>query len=1038
LLRSLVGRWSHRVTALTGGPGLGKTTLLAQAIAENRMAPRGEDVWIGVEAHDADADRLARVVAQAVADRDAGGTDPGGPGGTGPGSNSITGPGGSFGVSRNGNGQALVDQVAPDPTTVADAVWHRAPTEACLVLDDVHLLPPGSTGAAWLSALVDALPANGHVLLASRSEPPVALTRFGTQGAVLRLAEEDLRFDEDELSGFATQRGLDLQRFQATGGWPAMAELAASVEQRFTGDYLWEEVLEPLGTVRRHVLAVLCELGGGDDDLVTAVVGTPVRLSQALDGVPLMARDAGGWYRPHGLWRTAPNLALTPSERADVRRRAADHLSRRGRFDEAFSLLQEADLWDAAPTTLRAACLASDRLVSTQLGRWLSVSSAAVRTSTAGALAEGLHTAFINPSRAVAPLEEAAARCRAEGDIDAEVVAIAQLGRLAWWRQDLEALGELIVRVMQLETTGHPTAHALAKICRAMLADLQADNEGVLGELADLDASLLDPAWEVVASWLYGAVHVELGDSTAAHEIVDRLGPTADPGLRIILYALRQLALWLDGRVDEVLAQIPPLVAAARETGMRYNLSYGLSLAAAAYGHTGDLPAARRYFAEASASAPPGPDGKPSIITVLGEGVLLLGEGEEAQARAAFEQAMVDYKIDRGMDRRLWRHLLPLSYILVPEAKAYWDGVPLKGLLAASRELSAAVLAAREGDGGARLRTIVLPELGVVRAALHFRFAAELAVGLASVGRSEGHQLLDMLGAPGRIAVRDMAANQPAQAKRARSLLAAVPAPPPQVSYLGVMGPAELRRGSPTAAPVVDADLRRKRLQALLAYLVGHRRTNRQTICAALWPDLDDRAAGNNLGVTLNHLLRVLEPWRDSGEPPYLLRLDGSSVQLVTGEHLRVDVDEFDRHLLEASRAEADGVPSLALNHDLAAVELYRGDLHADIAEADWFVLDRERCRARFVGAAVRAGQLLLGRGDAEQAETVAHRALGVDPWCEEAYAVLVGGALARRDRSAAHRMLTRCLDALSDLGVDPSLATLQLQRRLRTTDSGR
>src|SRR5688572_11573286 len=68
LMRSLLGRWQRRVTSLTGGPGLGKTTLLAQALAENRMAPRGEDRWVGVEAQDADASRLARIVATAVED----------------------------------------------------------------------------------------------------------------------------------------------------------------------------------------------------------------------------------------------------------------------------------------------------------------------------------------------------------------------------------------------------------------------------------------------------------------------------------------------------------------------------------------------------------------------------------------------------------------------------------------------------------------------------------------------------------------------------------------------------------------------------------------------------------------------------------------------------------------------------------------------------------------------------------------------------------------------------------------------------------
>lgn len=67
LLRALIGRWEHRVTLLVGGPGLGKSTLVAQAVVENRMAPRGEDVWVGLEPHDNDDGALACAVAGALA-----------------------------------------------------------------------------------------------------------------------------------------------------------------------------------------------------------------------------------------------------------------------------------------------------------------------------------------------------------------------------------------------------------------------------------------------------------------------------------------------------------------------------------------------------------------------------------------------------------------------------------------------------------------------------------------------------------------------------------------------------------------------------------------------------------------------------------------------------------------------------------------------------------------------------------------------------------------------------------------------------------
>jgi DNA-binding SARP family transcriptional activator len=155
-------------------------------------------------------------------------------------------------------------------------------------------------------------------------------------------------------------------------------------------------------------------------------------------------------------------------------------------------------------------------------------------------------------------------------------------------------------------------------------------------------------------------------------------------------------------------------------------------------------------------------------------------------------------------------------------------------------------------------------------------------------------------------------------------------------------------------------------------------------------------------------------------------------VRLVTGDHLRVDTDQFDDHLAAAAQAEADAAPSVVLAHTRAAVDLYRGHLYADLPEAGWFALTREHYRTRFVHAAVRASQLLLGHGDGDEAELLARRALSVDPWAEDAHAILIGASLARGDRSTAHRQLARCLESLTDLGLDPSDSIQQLRRRLQ------
>ncbi|HEY8544330.1 MAG TPA: hypothetical protein VIL36_04750, partial [Acidimicrobiales bacterium] len=211
-----------------------------------------------------------------------------------------------------------------------------------------------------------------------------------------------------------------------------------------------------------------------------------------------------------------------------------------------------------------------------------------------------------------------------------------------------------------------------------------------------------------------------------------------------------------------------------------------------------------------------------------------LAEGDEAAAAARLREAVAAGGLDRGMDRRVWRHTLALTDVLLPETRGYWDERPLRGELAVARRLAAAVVALRDGGGERELRTLDVPATGMVRATLPARFAAELAVGLDAAGRPEGRALLEALGPAGRSVVRGMAATAgagssksasassrssgsgspgsseasgpsgsptgsagaaeasappPPVAKAARALLAAVPAPPPQPTHLGVLGP---------------------------------------------------------------------------------------------------------------------------------------------------------------------------------------------------------------------------------------------------------
>src|SRR5918996_1607945 len=832
LLRALLGRWEYRVTSVVGGPGLGKTTLLAQAVAENRLAPRGEDVWIGLDQGDADGVVLARDVMAAVS---AGGRD-----------------------RAAGVVPGTTDE-APDPATVADAVW--------------------------------------------------------------RLAEDELRFSDDELAGFAARRGIALGRFDDTGGWPAMVELAASVRHDLAGDYLWEEVLEPLGAERRRVLAVLSDLGGANESLASAALGAPVDLARVLAGVPLVAQGAGGWRVPHPLWHGVPALRLANDERVSTRRRAVDHLVAEQRYDEAVTLAREAGLIDVVPGILRAVCLGPHRPPGRQLERWLADLPEALRDTAGVPLPAGVRAAMLTPAEATEPLQTAIRRCREAGDADGELGAIALLGHVAWWRADLELLAGLLPRVIELEAEGHPRARALAALGQAVVADIVGGDDDVLAHLDAIEPEGIDDAWKAMAGWLRATTLAGGGRAAESIAVFDAIPPIPDPAFQLNVEGARLEARWALGHLDEVVAAAPSITDGLEATGLLQFVLVGLAEAAFVLAWVGDVEGAQRLLARVRRTEADADVGQNARLAVA-EAAMLVTAGNEPAAADLLEQAIAIHGLESGINRRVWRRGLALTYVLVPAARDRWDATELRGHVAAARTLARVVVALRDcpnrtrvGAQGAdevrrRLADLDLNDMSRVRAGLHHRFAVELALGLEAAGRPEGGTLLDALGPRWREAMRAEAATRTHRARLAKSLLAAVPAPPADHTEIAVLGPLALARNS---EPVTDGDLRRERVRALLAFLVSHRTTSRAAITAALWPDLDERAAANNLRVTMTYLLRLLEPGRPAREPAYHIRVNAQAVRLVTSDWLRIDVDRFDEHVAVAARAEADGTPSLAL-----------------------------------------------------------------------------------------------------------------------------
>ena len=198
-----------------------------------------------------------------------------------------------------------------------------------LVLDDYHLIDsePVHDGTAFL---LEHLPSQMHLIIASRSDLPLPLSRLRGRGELAELRASDLRFTSDEAAAFLNEvMGLDLSTQDVaalearTEGWIAPLQLAAlsmqgrddvagfitafSGDDRYIVDYLVEEVLQRQPERVRSFLLQTSVLDRLSGPLCDAVTGQQrgKRMLEALERwnlfvVPL--DDKRQWWRYHHLF----------------------------------------------------------------------------------------------------------------------------------------------------------------------------------------------------------------------------------------------------------------------------------------------------------------------------------------------------------------------------------------------------------------------------------------------------------------------------------------------------------------------------------------------------------------------------------------------------------------------------------------------------------------------------------------------------------------------------------------------------------------
>ena len=306
LLGLLEAAPDYKISLISAPAGYGKTTLLTQwRQAQESRVPFN---WITLDEQDNDPVRMWMHIIEAVRQVEAEA---------------------DFGadalMALSSVGQILAEITLP--MLIND--FAKLPHRMVVVLDDYQFVTEDRCHES-VAYLLEHFPENVHLVIASRSDPPLPLGRLRARGEMNEIRTEQLAFSEEEAAYLLNQKmRLDIAPddlsvlLERTEGWPAGIYLAALSLQgredthafiesfggsnRYIVDLLGEEVLTGLPedvrefllrtSVLRRMTGPLCDAVAGREDS-----GQLLReLARSnLFVVPL--DEPGEWYRCHHLF----------------------------------------------------------------------------------------------------------------------------------------------------------------------------------------------------------------------------------------------------------------------------------------------------------------------------------------------------------------------------------------------------------------------------------------------------------------------------------------------------------------------------------------------------------------------------------------------------------------------------------------------------------------------------------------------------------------------------------------------------------------
>jgi LuxR family maltose regulon positive regulatory protein len=623
-----------RVSVISGATGYGKTTLLAHWLQEE-----GGEVsfaWVSLDEQDNDAARLWGHIVEAL--------------------RRVTPEDKNFGadvlVGLGAVGETFVGTTLSMLINELDEVRQRV----VLVLDDYQFVTEVETHES-VAFFMEHLPDNVHLVISSRSDPPLPLGRLRAMGELNEIRTGQLAFTEEEADRLLNGKlGLDIDSddvavlLERTEGWPAGLYLASLSLQnkedrhvfiesfrgsdRYIMGLLGEEVLANLSAdVRQFLLrtSVLRRLTGSLCDAVTGRQDSAGLLRElAHSNLFVVALDdQEEWYRYHHLFSELLLYELKssrPDLEPDLRVRASEWLEEAGLFEGAVWQAFEAGDYERAGLLIAR--------------HWRGYVFAG-QTATVQRWLESLPQEVLTHSAPLALVKAWICALGGRNEESARFVRLAESigheGPLPDGTSSVES-GVAILRA----SFGYGGVRDGVEVAR------------LAAELEPIESS----PWAATARFALGSTLYLSGDTSKARKPLEEALSLADGGqrlVRVVTLAFLSFVATDEGRLEE--AESHARAARALVEGLRPYRIPQTTLATIAHGRMlaeqGNLEEAQKELESALSTRRqlPGLSPWPSLVGLLALAPVLAGRGDRAGARAILAEArtILDANPDAGI-----------------------------------------------------------------------------------------------------------------------------------------------------------------------------------------------------------------------------------------------------------------------------------------------------------------------------------------------------------------------------------------------------